>query len=44
LASIVFPVPGGPGNHWTAVSNLETMFVMTLAIKCTNTYFWILYI
>jgi len=25
LASNVFPVPGGPVNHWDAVSNLQTL-------------------
>jgi hypothetical protein len=44
LASNVFPVPGGPGNHWAAVSNLETLFEMTLAISGTNAHFWILYV
>jgi hypothetical protein len=33
LASNVFPVPGGPVNHWAAVSNLQTLFEMKLAIS-----------
>jgi hypothetical protein len=32
LASNVFPVPGGPGNHWATVSNLETLFEKILAV------------
>jgi hypothetical protein len=33
LASNVFPVPGGPVNQKAAVSNLQTLFEMKLAIS-----------